>query len=133
MFELHPQLKNDTFFIASLKLCDALLMNNALFPWFILVPRVDDVSEIIDLSEADRAVLMKEISTASHVMRAFYTPKKLNVAALGNQVPQLHIHIIGRNESDAAWLHPVWGKGAEPYEKENALSQCRLLRTAFMA
>ena len=75
MFELHPQLKNDTFFIASLKLCDALLTNNALFPWFILVPRVDDASEIIDLSEADRAVLMKEISTASHVMQAFYTPK----------------------------------------------------------
>src|SRR5215469_12081697 len=108
MFALHPQLACDTFFITDLKLCRVLLMNNGLFPWLILVPKVDGIKELIDLSDTDRHVLMDEISLASEIMKALFSPDKLNIAALGNQVPQLHVHIIARFTHDSAWPNPVW-------------------------
>lgn len=90
-------------------------MNNRLFPWIILVPRVEGAREIIDLSIEERYVLMDEIAYACEAMRAIFIPEKLNVAALGNQVPQLHVHVIARFAADAAWPNPVWQKGSEPY------------------
>ena len=114
-FVLDPVLERDTFLVADLKLCSALLMNNALFPWLILVPRVEGAKEIIDLSADERGWLMDEICHASSALQAIYKPDKLNVAALGNQVAQLHVHVIARMTTDTAWPNPVWGKEAKPY------------------
>ncbi|MFO1242167.1 MAG: HIT family protein [Rickettsiales bacterium] len=117
-FVLHPQLAADTYPIASLPLCETLLMNNSLFPWVILVPRVENASEIIDLAHLQRGQLMDEISLISEALKSAVSPDKLNVAALGNQVPQLHIHIIARFKADSAWPNPVWGMGRSTYTEE---------------
>jgi len=114
-FALHPQLEKDTFAIGDLPLCRALLMNNALFPWLILVPRVSEAREILDLEAPRRHQLMDEIAQTSEVMQKLFRPDKLNVAALGNQVPQLHVHLIARFTADTAWPAPVWGGGHAPY------------------
>lgn len=111
MFQLHPILEKDTVPVASLTLSRALLMNDSRFPWLILVPARADVREIIDLAPDDRALLWDEVMQASHVMRDLYKPDKLNMGALGNLVPQLHIHVIARFCDDAAWPGPVWGHG----------------------
>lgn len=109
MFTLHPRLAADTFFIADKPLCSVLLMNNQNFPWLILVPRIEGTREIIDLTKSGQHRLTDEIAEASRVLRQLFSPFKLNVAALGNQVPQLHVHVIARNENDPAWPNPVWG------------------------
>jgi diadenosine tetraphosphate (Ap4A) HIT family hydrolase len=130
MFTLHAQLERDTFLITNLPLCRALLMNNALFPWIILVPRVEGAREILDLSPEERHPCMDEIAQASAVMQYLFLPDKLNMAALGNQVPQLHVHVIARYTGDAAWPEPVWGKGFKPYEDPELLR--RQLESAFL-
>jgi diadenosine tetraphosphate (Ap4A) HIT family hydrolase len=118
-FDLHPRLAADTEFVADWKLCRALLMNDARFPWLILVPRRNDVTEIFELAPEDREMLMAEIAFASERLKHFTHAAKINVGALGNLVPQLHIHIVARNSGDAAWPGPVWGQGAaEPYSAE---------------
>ncbi len=129
MFTLHPQLKSDTFFITDLALCRVLLMNNRLFPWLILVPRVEEAREIIDLPETKRHLLMDEISSLSLIVKKLFSPDKINVAALGNQVPQLHIHVIARFAKDNAWPNPVWGNGHEAYGDSRPLLE--KLRQAF--
>lgn len=118
MFKLHPRLEADTFPIGELDLCKILLMNNAFYPWLILVPKKPDLKEIIDLNKNDRAILMEEISLISEKMQSIFAPDKLNVAALGNQVPQLHIHIIARYKEDRAWPNPVWGGASHAYDDE---------------
>lgn len=110
-FALHPQLKADTSPVLQLGLSDLLLMNDARFPWLILVPRRADMTEIIDLAPADRDALFGEIVSVSEALRSATACDKLNVAALGNQTPQLHVHVIARFRGDAAWPGPVWGKG----------------------
>ena len=114
-FTLHPQLERDTFPIGELPLCRALLVNNALFPWLILVPRIGNAHEIIDLAPSDQHRLMDEIALISNVVQVTFKAEKLNIAALGNQVPQLHVHVIARFAKDAAWPNPVWGVKGEPY------------------
>jgi diadenosine tetraphosphate (Ap4A) HIT family hydrolase len=114
-FSLHPQLGKDAFFMADLKLCQLMLMNNQLFPWLILVPRKEDISEIMDLLPNCRHQLMDEITYISQLIKKLFKADKLNVAALGNYVPQLHIHVIARFISDKAWPNPVWGTFQEPY------------------
>ncbi|MGE0717089.1 MAG: HIT domain-containing protein [Alphaproteobacteria bacterium] len=109
MFTLDPRLAADTLPVSRLALCDVLLMDEPAFPWLILVPRRGGVREIIDLSQADRRLLADETAFASEVVAALHAPDKLNVAALGNMVPQLHVHVIARFERDAAWPRPVWG------------------------
>lgn len=108
-WSLHPQLDNDTVGIGDLALSRLLLSKDATYPWLILAPRRAGAVEIIDLDHDDRARLMTEIARASEVLRGITGCGKLNVAALGNQVPQLHVHVIARRESDAAWPNPVWG------------------------
>jgi diadenosine tetraphosphate (Ap4A) HIT family hydrolase len=93
-------------------LCRALLCRDANYPWLILVPRRAGATEITDLDAADRATLMDEIDAAAHALRAVAPCDKLNIAALGNMVPQLHIHVIARRLTDAAWPRPVWGVAA---------------------
>ncbi len=130
-FALHPRLAQDSFAVASLRLCEVRLQNNRLFPWLVLVPQRDGVSEIIDLAESDRALLMQEISHASQVLKTLHRPDKLNVAALGNVVPQLHVHVIARFKHDQAWDKPVWGQGAEPYAQAQRDSVIAALRETF--
>lgn len=107
-FTLHPQLERDSFFIEDLSVSRLLLMNDIRFPWLILVPRKPDVRELIDLSTEEYAKVMQEIRHVSEITHKAFSPDKLNVAALGNVVPQLHIHVIARYENDSAWPNPVW-------------------------
>lgn len=108
-FELHPQLAAETVVVGDLQLSRVLLMDNARFPWILLVPRRPDLRELIDLGDAEQVVLMREIAAASRAMRALYRPDKLNVAAIGNMVPQLHVHIVARFTGDEAWPKPTFG------------------------
>ena len=108
MFELHPQLEKDTFFVKDLQLCRVLLMNNSLYPWFILVPKKNNLIEIIDLLPEDQNLLMKEISIISKILKIKLNPDKINIAALGNIVSQLHIHIIARFKDDLTFPKPIW-------------------------
>ncbi|MBB6254728.1 HIT domain-containing protein [Nitrospirillum iridis] len=112
-FVLHPRLAADTVVVGDLPLCRALLSRNACWPWLILVPRRAGAVEIHRLEAADQAQLMVEISQASRVLEAAFAPHKLNVAAIGNLVPQLHVHIVARTQGDAAWPGPIWGSGHE--------------------
>jgi diadenosine tetraphosphate (Ap4A) HIT family hydrolase len=107
-FTLHPRLAADTIALGDWPLCRLLLMNDARFPWVILVPARPDLREIHDLPPAERATLIEEIARASALMQQAFKADKMNVAALGNQVPQLHIHIIARFAADPAWPNPVW-------------------------
>lgn len=113
-FLLHPQLAKDCAIIGDLPLCRVLLMNNRHFPWLILVPRRNELQELFDLSHEDYHTLMDEIRTASQRLHAITGAHKMNVATLGNQVPQLHVHIIARFKDDKAWPEPVWNCGIPP-------------------
>ena len=108
-WSLHPQLETDTVMVGDLPLSRLLVSNDANYPWLVLVPRRPGASEIIDLEEADRARLMIEITMASRSLKAVTSCDKLNVAAIGNMVPQLHVHVIARRRGDPAWPKPVWG------------------------
>ncbi|AIL65629.1 HIT domain protein [Rickettsiales bacterium Ac37b] len=114
-FNIDQQLAKDTFYITELELSIILLMNNALFPWIILIPKRNYVTELIDLSTTDQQLLMHEIIYTSKLLKHFFSPDKINVATLGNVVAQLHIHIIARFKNDAAWPKPVWNTYNEPY------------------
>lgn len=116
-FVLDPRLAAGTAFIADWTLSRVLLMNDRRFPWLILVPRQPGLSELFDLEEWARNLLMREVAEASHRLKAWAKAGKINVAALGNQVPQLHVHVIARHTDDSAWPHPVWSAGnTVPYE-----------------
>ncbi|MBW7957777.1 MAG: HIT family protein [Deltaproteobacteria bacterium] len=131
-FTLHERLINDTFEITRLRLSMALLMNDSSFPWVILVPMSEGVRELHDLTAADRAILVEEIAAASRAIEKLCKPDKINIGALGNIVPQLHIHVIGRNKDDRAWPGPVWGSGApEPYSKDALNCALASLKKAF--
>jgi len=108
-FTLDPRLAADTAPVGDLALSRVLLMNDANYPWLILVPRLPDVTELIDLEENAQVQLTAEIARASAALKAVTACDKLNVAALGNVVPQLHVHVIARRRDDAAWPKPVWG------------------------
>ncbi len=131
-FELHPQLAADTFEVDRWACCRVLLMNDVTYPWLILVPQRSDLRELHDLTADDLALVTGEIVRASQAMERLFQPVKMNVAALGNQVPQLHIHIIARFENDAAWPKPVWGVvPAEPYGDDELTARIEALRSAF--
>ena len=108
-FSLHPQLAADTVPVGDLPLSRVLLARDANYPWLILVPRRAGVTEIIDLPHDDQAQLLAEIGEASRALKSITACDKLNVAALGNMVTQLHVHVIARRHADAAWPKPVWG------------------------
>jgi diadenosine tetraphosphate (Ap4A) HIT family hydrolase len=110
MFELHAQLAKDTIPIGRFRLCQLLLMNDNQYPWFILVPECENVRELHELNEDDRRQLWDESSQLSRTLTELFKPDKLNIAVLGNQVPQLHLHHIVRYTHDPAWPSPVWGK-----------------------
>lgn len=120
-FQLHPQLASDTMPIVRLDLCRVLLMNDSQYPWLIMVPEVAAVREIHDLTPGDQQRLTSEITHVSRRLQRYSNADKMNVAALGNMVPQLHVHVIARFETDAAWPGPIWGKvPAMPYTQDMA-------------
>ena len=106
---LHPQLERDTVNVGDLPLCRVLVIEDANYPWLLLVPRRADVVEILDLDEVEQAQLMAETTRVARALREITQCDKLNIAALGNVGPQLHVHVIARRKSDAAWPRPVWG------------------------
>jgi diadenosine tetraphosphate (Ap4A) HIT family hydrolase len=123
MFTLHPQLAKDCLTIGQFDLCLLLLMNDRNYPWFILVPQRENISEIFQLTTADQMLLWRESTNLSEMLAQHFAADKMNVAALGNVVPQLHVHHIVRYRRDPAWPAPVWGKfPVEPYT-ENELQQ----------
>jgi diadenosine tetraphosphate (Ap4A) HIT family hydrolase len=130
-FALDPKLAADSLPVGGLGLSDLRLVNDSRFPWLLLVPRRAGAAEIIDLGKADRAALFEEIATTSEALRAVTRCDKLNVGALGNQVRQLHVHIVARFAGDAAWPGPVWGSGvAMAYETDRAERLIAAMRTA---
>ena len=106
---LHPQLERDTVSLGDLPLSRVLVIQDANYPWLLLVPRRPDIIEIIDLDEVEQAQLMTETTRVARALREITKCDKLNIAALGNVVPQLHVHVIARRKTDAAWPRPVWG------------------------
>ncbi|UUO24849.1 HIT domain-containing protein [Colwellia sp. M166] len=125
-FQLHHQLANDCFVIADLPLSQLLLCNDSAFPWFILVPKVDDIQDIYQLDWQQQQQLLNESSMLSEILMQEFKGDKMNVAALGNVVPQLHMHHIVRFKNDACWPKPVWGQQAlTPYTDE-ALAEIKL-------
>ena len=120
-FILHSKLAADTFEVLSLKVSQLLLMNDARYPWLILVPQVSDMRDLHNLSAKQYHSVTQEIAQVSKVLESVTQAHKMNVGALGNMVPQLHIHIIARQTNDAAWPAPVWGVGeAQPYSQDAA-------------
>lgn len=118
MFLLHPRLESDAVFLGDLPLSRLLLMNDRRYPWCLLVPRREDLLEIYQLEAEEQAQLWQESAVLGKAMMEAFGGDKLNLAALGNLVPQLHIHHIVRYRDDAAWPGPVWGVGASvPYDK----------------
>jgi diadenosine tetraphosphate (Ap4A) HIT family hydrolase len=129
---LHERLRADTVEIARLDLSLLLLMNARQWPWLILVPQRPDVWEIHDLASADRAILMDEITRCSRVLADLFKPDKINIGALGNIVPQLHVHIVARSKTDPAWPKPVWGAVApEPYASDELTARLAAVRSAL--
>jgi len=115
-FQLHERLAADTWTVKDLALCRVLLMNDRRYPWLVLVPRRAGLRDFHEVAVADKATFQSEIDQASVFLKEMTGALKINVAALGNMVPQLHVHVIARFVSDAAWPKPVWGLGeAEPY------------------
>jgi len=130
-FALHPQLAKDTFIVSDLPFCRVLLMNNRHFPWLILVPRRANLREIFDLLPEDYQTAMAEVRQVSNTFAELHRAHKMNIAALGNVVPQLHIYIIARFENDVAWPNPVWDSPSEPYEKNEAVAAVAALQKAL--
>lgn len=115
MFNLHPQLAKDTFLVGEFPLSTCRLMNDCQFPWLILIPRVAGAKELYELSPSDQAQFLRESSWLSSQLAKTFQADKMNIAALGNQVPQLHFHHIVRYHNDVALPNPVWGRPAIPY------------------
>ena len=128
-WSLHPQLEKDTIDIGDLPLSRVLVIRDANYPWLLLVPRRPDAVEIIDLDEVEQAQLMTEISRAARALKEVTKCDKLNIAALGNVVPQLHVHLIARRKADVAWPRPVWGVATPlPHDAEEVQSFISALR-----
>lgn len=129
-FALDPRLAADSRPLASLELCELRIMDDARWPWLLLVPRVPGATELLDLDPSRQSQLLQELDRSARALRACVPCDKLNIAALGNVVAQLHVHLIARRRDDAAWPRPVWGTGAaEPWDP----AALDALRTALLA
>jgi diadenosine tetraphosphate (Ap4A) HIT family hydrolase len=127
-FLLNQQIEEDSIFIDDLPLCKFLLMNDSNYPWFLLIPRIDNIKELYDLSESNRAQLDFETVEVSKFIQSSFKPEKINIASLGNIVPQFHVHIIARYMDDISWPNPVWGKF--PFNKYKSDQSERLLKVS---
>lgn len=132
MFTLDQRLQQDTLLLGDFPLCRLLLMNDANYPWFILVPRRDEVSELFQLDAQEQQQLWRESTELAEVLKDTFKADKMNVATLGNVVSQLHMHVIVRRKDDPAWPAPVWGKQpAKPYSDEQVAALRSKLRMAL--
>jgi len=133
-FVLHPQLEKDSELVTELLLCSVRLINDANYPWLILVPQVADICDVIDLSDVQQQTLWQESALVSRALKHLFTPDKLNVAALGNMVPQLHLHHIVRFQSDVSWPKPIWGQvPLMAYSDEQLAKPIDLIKTEIEA
>jgi diadenosine tetraphosphate (Ap4A) HIT family hydrolase len=131
-FQLHPRLQQDCIVIGSFELSLLLLMNDNHYPWFILVPQRADITEIYQLDASARQLLQTESCLLAQTLAVVYQADKMNIAAIGNLVPQLHLHHVVRYQTDAAWPAPVWGKfAAKPYSDEQISAHKQRVRTAL--
>jgi len=131
-YKLDPRLAADTVSIGEWPLCEVLLMNDSQFPWLILVPKLAGIRELSELSEDQSLQLLAESRLCQKVMMELFSPYKMNVAALGNVVEQLHIHHIARQQNDVAWPAPVWGRQpVQPYDADTLKTRCEQLRLAL--
>ncbi|MDP6376229.1 MAG: HIT family protein [Pseudomonadales bacterium] len=131
-FHLHPQLAADCHLITRLDACDLLLMNDSRYPWCILVPRIEHLRDLHDIPRGRREAVMDEVDAVARALQQIHHADKINVAALGNQVPQLHVHVIARHTTDEAWPGPVWGVGTpRAYEQEPAGRELRAIERAL--
>ncbi|WP_409283908.1 HIT domain-containing protein [Pseudomonas protegens] len=132
MFTLDSRLQQDTLPIGDFPLCRLLLSNDSNYPWFILVPRREDISELFQLDVTDQLQLWRETTALAEVLKDSFDADKLNVATLGNVVSQLHMHVIVRKRDDAAWPAPVWGKHpAKPYTAQEVVAIRNRLRVVL--
>ena len=123
MFVLDPRLQQDTLPVGDFSLCRLLLMNDANYPWFVLVPRREEVCELFQLDADDQQALWQETTMLAETLKDAFGADKMNIATLGNVVGQLHMHVIARRRDDAAWPAPVWGRlPAQPYSDEQVLA-----------
>jgi diadenosine tetraphosphate (Ap4A) HIT family hydrolase len=133
-FVLDPQLASDSHPVAEFGLSSLRLMDDANYPWLLLVPRVVNARELIDLDARQQAMLLDETNTSSRLLMRLFRPYKLNIAALGNLVPQLHVHLIARYRDDPAWPAPVWGRAhARAYETDELVQRVEQLRAGLEA
>ena len=132
-FTLDPRLVADTHTVGDMAFSRLLLMDDARFPWLILVPRRAGLHELIELPRDEQHILLDELNRCAHVLHALDKPDKLNIAALGNVVAQLHVHVIARYANDAAWPRPVWGCGGDraPYASDTLRMRLNALRSAL--
>ena len=132
-FTLHPQLEKDSAHVCDLSLCRVQLMNDSRFPWLVLVPMRDGLRELFDLSAQDYTIAMAEVREVTERFSKWASAYKMNVAALGNMVPQLHIHIIARAINDSAWPAPIWSSPipAQPYLKDKLELRTEEIRRIF--
>lgn len=130
-FTLDPQLEGDSLPLIELDLCTVRLMKDANYPWILMVPKQNGLAELIDLSVEDQHKLTDEIRIVSTALQGITKCDKLNVAALGNMVRQLHIHIVARFEGDAAWPGPIWGK--VPMKPHNEVESAKLIEAVQRA
>ena len=132
MAKIHPQLQQDCVVIGRFPLCHLLLMKDANYPWFILVPDRDDVGEIFQLSLQDQQQLMSESSQLAEILAVKFQADKINIAALGNMVPQLHIHHVVRYRDDIAWPAPIWGAvSVKPYAENELSERVKMVKAWF--
>lgn len=124
-FTVDPELEKNSFFIADLELSKLYLKNDKENPWFVLIPKKTQASELIDLSHEELCLLMEEVTLVSDFLKNFYKPTKLNVGALGNIVRQLHIHVIARYENDRAWPQALWGTAPSLFFEDIELENIR--------
>ena len=122
IFQLHPRLKQDCIAIGRFDLCQLLMMNDSQYPWFILVPEKAGIKEIYQLNKSERHTLTEESSYLAENLAELYKADKMNIAAIGNLVPQLHIHHVVRYQGDKAWPAPIWGKfDTVPYTRQQII------------
>ena len=123
LFQLHPRLQQDCITLGKFDLCQLLMMNDSQYPWFILVPELADITEIYQLSRTERLMLTEESNYLAKNLATLFSADKMNIAAIGNLVPQLHLHHVVRYQSDRAWPAPVWGKFASiPYTDDQLIA-----------
>ena len=132
MFELHASLKSDSVGVGDLPLSSVRLCNDSNYPWIILIPRREDIEEIYQLCPDDRSQLLLESSWISESLVEIFSPDKLNIATIGNIVPQLHMHHVCRYKKDACWPKPIWGQvNRLPYDEKNLIKTIKNIRLSL--